>query len=74
MTGAPDANRGKGKPFLIQRTEEGYRLFLRETRYNSQNYPFVTTTDCGEIFASATAARTYARTPYGAEPGEFASK
>lgn len=74
MSGSPDADRRKGKPYLIERTPDGYRLFVREMRYNSQNYPVVTTTDVGETFPSPAAARTYARTNYGAETGEFATK
>jgi hypothetical protein len=74
MTGSPDADRRKGKPYLIERTEDGYRLLVREMRYNSQNYPVVTATDCGETFRSPAAARAYAREHYGAAAGEFASK
>lgn len=74
MSGSPDADRRKGKPYLIEKTEDGYRLFVREMRYNSQNYPVVTTVDCGETFPSATAARAYARDNYGAVAGEFAAK
>jgi hypothetical protein len=74
MTGTPDHDRAKGRPFLIERDGDGYRLTVRETRYNSQHYPIVTATKVGEAFASAAAARAYAKAQYGAQPGEFASK
>jgi len=63
------------KPFLILKDAEGgYRLTLRETRYNSQGYPLVTTTPIEESFKSATAARTHAKENFGAEAGQFAMK
>ncbi len=63
------------KPFLIAKDEDGqFRLTVRETRYNSQNYPLVTATMQDESFKSATAARTYAKEHFGAEPGQFAAK
>jgi len=38
-------SREKVRPFLISKVEDGsYRLTVRETRYNSQNYPIVTAT------------------------------
>ena len=75
MSGRPDHDRAKGRPFLIERDDEGaYRLTVRETRYNSQHYPIVTATQVGEAFASAAAARAYAKAQFGAVPGEFASK
>lgn len=61
------------KPYLIQKAEDGrYRLTVRTVRFNSQGYPLVTATPVEESFKSATAARTHARTEYGAEAGEFA--
>jgi hypothetical protein len=63
------------KPFLIAKDEEGQvRLTVRETRFNSQGYPLVTSTLVGESFKTATAARAHAREHYGAEAGQFASK
>ena len=63
------------RPFLIAKDEDGaYRLTVRETRYNSQNYPLVTSTLQVETFKTATAARNYAKEHFGAEAGEFASK
>jgi hypothetical protein len=70
-----DHDRSKTKPFLIERAGEGdYRLTLRETRYNSQNYPIVTATPVAGTFKSTAAARAHAKAHYGALPGEFAMK
>jgi hypothetical protein len=63
------------KPFLIQKDDGGsYRLTVRDTRYNSQNYPIVTATLQDEVFATATAARAHAKTHFGAEPGQYSTK
>jgi hypothetical protein len=63
------------KPFLIAKDEDGQvRLTVRETRFNSQGYPLVTSTLLDESFKTATAARAHAREHYGAEAGQFASK
>jgi hypothetical protein len=63
------------RPFLIVKDEEGaFRLTIRETRYNSQHYPLVTSTLHADSFPSATAARSYAKAQFGAEPGQFATK
>jgi hypothetical protein len=70
-----DHDRSRSKPFLIECEAEGeFRLTVRETRYNSQNYPIVTATPVAESFKSAAAARSYAKANFGAQPGEFASK
>ena len=62
-------------PFLITKDPEGqYRLTVRETRYNSQNYPVVTSTLQPEVFKSAVAARAHAKQEFGAQAGQFASK
>ena len=75
MSGAPDHDRAAAKPFLIAADEEGgYRLFVRETRYNSQNYPVVRSTRIDESFSSTAAARAYAREHFGAVAGDFALK
>ena len=75
MSGTPDHDRAKPKPFLIERAESGdFRLTVREVRYNSQNYPLTVTTVVDEAFATATAARAYAKEHLGAMPGEFALK
>ena len=63
------------RPFLIAKDENGeYRLTVRETRYNSQNYPIVTATMQDERFKSAAAARAHAKEHFGAEAGQFAAK
>ncbi len=63
------------RPFLIAKDEEGHvRLTVRETRYNSQGYPLVSSTLVEEKFKTATAARAHAKEHYGAEAGQFASK
>lgn len=75
MSGVPDRDRVAAKPFLISRNPDGsYRLTLRETRYNSQNYPVVSETPVAESFKSTAAARAFAREHYGAATGEFALK
>ena len=63
------------KPFLIARDQEGQvRLTVRETRYNSQGYPWVTERLVEQGFKNATAARAHATAEFGAKAGEFASK
>jgi hypothetical protein len=63
------------KPYLIQKDEAGQvRLTVRETRFNSQGYPLVTSTLVEESFRTLTAARAHAKEHFGAEPGEFAAK
>jgi hypothetical protein len=63
------------RPFLIAKDDEGHvRLTVRETRYNSQGYPLVTSTLVEEKFRTATAARAHAKEHFGAEAGQFASK
>ena len=62
-------------PYLINKDEDGrFRLTVRETRYNSQNYPLVKATLIDETFKTATAARTYAKQEFGAEAGQFSTK
>ncbi len=74
MSGSRDHDRVAPKPYLIAPEGSGFRLTIRETRYNSQNYPIVTSTRVEEEFATVAAARAYARTHHGAVAGEFASK
>ena len=63
------------RPFLVAKDEEGaFRLTIRETRYNSQSYPIVTSTMQEQTFRSAAAARAHAHEHFGAVPGDFASK
>jgi hypothetical protein len=62
-------------PFLIAKDAEGqFRITIRDTRFNSQNYPVVTSTLQPETFKSALAARAHAKQEFGAEAGQFASK
>ena len=61
-------------PFLITKDEEGkFRITVRTTRLNSQNYPLVTSSLQPELFKSAMAARAHAKRALGAENGQFAS-
>ncbi|MFC4255710.1 hypothetical protein GRI97_17500 [Altererythrobacter xixiisoli] len=63
------------KPFLIAEDEHGQvRLTLRETRYNSQGYPWIVSTVVDESFGTVAAARKHAVEHFGAKAGEFASK
>lgn len=60
------------KPFLIERDDEGrVRLTVRTTRYNSWNYPIVTSSVVEETFATPAAARAHAKEHLGAQPGQF---
>ena len=62
-------------PFLITEDEQGkFRITIRSTRFNSQNYPLVTSSLQPELFKSATAARAHAKRELGADAGQFASK
>jgi len=63
------------KPFLIAKDESGQiRLTVRETRHNSQGYPWVTQKLVEESFKTTAAARAYAVDQFGAKAGEFASR
>ena len=63
------------RPFLINKDEEGaYRITIRETRFNSQHYPLVTSTLQKDSFKTATAARAHAREHFGAEASQVATK
>ena len=63
------------KPYLIAKDEDGnFRLTVRTTRYNMQNYPLVTAVLQDQVFKTATAARAFAREEFGAEAGQYASK
>jgi hypothetical protein len=63
------------RPYLIAKDESGeFRLTVRETRYNSQGYPLITSTQQEGSFKTATAARNFARAEFGAEAGQFANK
>lgn len=63
------------RPFLIKQDGEGnFRLTVRDVRYNSQGYPIVTGTLQAECFASAAAAKTWARTNFNAKAGQYSMK
>ena len=63
------------RPFLIAKDEEGvFRITIRETRYNSQNYPLVKSTLHTDAFKTATAARTYAKAHFGAQADQIATR
>jgi hypothetical protein len=63
------------RPFLVARDEAGqFRLTVRETRYNSQHFPIVTSTLQAEEFKTAAAAKAFAKEHFGAEAGQFATK
>jgi hypothetical protein len=63
------------KPFLITTEDDGQvRLTLRETRRNSQGYPWVLPTLVEQRFDSVAAARKYASENFGAKRGEFTRK
>ena len=74
MSGSKDHDRVAARPYAIAPDEAGgYRLILRGTRFNSQNYPLVTETVLGEGFGTAAAARAFAKAEYGAAAGDFAT-
>ncbi|MEO6152875.1 MAG: hypothetical protein ABIT09_13530 [Croceibacterium sp.] len=63
------------KPFLITKDEHGQvRLTVRETRFNSQGYPWITERLVDGTFKNAAAARAHATEEYMAKAGEFATK
>jgi hypothetical protein len=63
------------KPFLINKDEDGhFRLTVRDTRYNSQGYPIVTSKLQDESFKTAAAAKAFARANFRAQDGEYATK
>jgi len=62
-------------PFLINKDHKGnFRITVRTTRFNSWNYPLVTSSLQPELFKSAMAARAHAKRELGAEAGQFASQ
>ena len=75
MGGIPDQTRTPMKPFLIAKDAEGrLRLTVRDTRYNGQGYPVVTSTTLEQAFETPASARAHAKAHFGAEPGQFATK
>lgn len=68
-------SKGPFRPFLISRDENGeFRLTVRDTHYNSQDYPIVTSHLQQETFKSAAAARAFAQEKFNAKAGEFSLK
>ena len=62
------------RPFLVAKDADGsFRLTVRETRYNSQKYPIVTSVLQAETFRTAALAKAHARDHFGAETGQFAT-
>jgi hypothetical protein len=63
------------KPFLINKDDDGdFRLTIRDTHYNSQGYPIVTSTLHEEKFRTAALAKSFARDNFAAENGQYATK
>ncbi len=63
------------RPFLIAKDADGaFRITVRETRFNSQQYPLVTSTLQDETFRTATAARAYAKAHFAADAAQIATK
>lgn len=63
------------RPFLITKDEDGvFRLTVRDTRYNSQGYPIVTSNLLIETFKTVNDARAFAQENYNAEAGQYARK
>ena len=63
------------RPFLIAKDESGaFRLTVRDTHYNSQDYPIVTSHMQEETFKTAAAAKAFAQANFNAKAGEYAMK
>ena len=63
------------RPFLITKDERGeFRLTVRDTHYNSQDYPVVTSHLQEETFKTAAAAKAFAQDKFNAKAGEYAMK
>ena len=63
------------RPFLILKDPEGsFQITIRETRFNSQGYPLVKSTELPDRFPSAMSARAYVREHYKAEATDIATK
>ena len=63
------------RPFLIAKDESGaFRLTVRDTHYNSQDYPIVTSHLQEETFKTAAAAKAFAQANFNAKAGEYAMK
>jgi hypothetical protein len=66
---------GPVRPFLITKDESGaFRLTVRDTHYNSRNYPIATSHLQDEVFKTAAAAKAFAKEKFNAKAGEYAMK
>lgn len=62
------------RPFLISRDGDGnFRLTVRDIHYNSQGFPIVKGVLQDELFATAAAAKTWARNRFNARAGQYAT-
>jgi len=62
------------RPYLVSQDSDGrFRVTVRTTRLNSQNYPLVTSILIEEIFTTATAAKNYIRSEYAAVAADIAT-
>ena len=63
------------RPYLISKNADGaFRVVVRTTRFNSQGYPLITSSDLPETFKTATSARSYLREHMRAETTDIATK
>lgn len=63
------------RPYLVNKDDDGaYRVTVRTTRYNSQNYPLVSSEMLPDVFKTQTAAKTFVRETYRTEAGDIAIK
>ncbi len=61
------------RPFLITKDTGGaFRLTVRDTKYNSQDYPFIVPELQDEEFSSLAQAKAFAKQKYNAQPREIA--
>lgn len=63
------------RPYLVLKHDEGnYRVTVRQTRFNSQGYPIVSSELLSDVFKTQTAAKTFVREQYRAENSDIATK
>lgn len=63
------------KPYLVAKDADGdFRVTVRETRFNSQGYPLVTSTLLDQTFPSATSARAYVRNELHGQTDDITAK
>jgi len=62
------------RPYLVSKRSDGqFSVTVRRTRFNSQNYPIVTSTIIDETFPTGTAAKAYVRAEYDAVAADIAT-